>query len=136
MCTGNNTDYYVIVISFLKSEKSHPAGIQEFNPYLHRPISAPPPRLSTKLNSHSDKLRLTPNQTYEMRRLVGEITKSRGIQHTKKSPYFSDLFSRSSTPMQLAPRPPSAPRPNTAKQAGQRRLQLTHQNGRPRVRNY
>ena len=98
-------------------------------------MPAPPPRLSATLASHSDKLGLSEDQLYEMRKLVAEITKDKSVRENRaQSPYYkAGQWSRSSTPAPLAPRPPSAPKPHSSMPSQSRRLQLTHQNGRPKV---
>ena len=104
-------------VKLLQSQKLHPAGIQEFNPY--RTVPPPPPRLSTTLDMHFDKLSLSLDQISDMRHLVGKITRGKSIPpHRAKSPYEEELSSRYSTPV---PRPPSTPRPSTARNVKGRR---------------
>ena len=127
----------LLLLLCFQSQKSYPAGVQEFNPQtLHHPfhcLPAPPPRLSATLDSHSDKLGLSEDQLFEMRKLVTEITKDKSVRIRTQSPYKTGQWSRSSTPAPLAPRPPSAPKPHSSLPSQSRRLQLTHQNGRPKV---
>ena len=64
-----------------------------------------------------------------------DITKDKSVRIRAKSPYKPGQWSRSSTPAPLAPRPPSAPKPHSSMPSQSRRLQLTHQNSRPKVGN-
>ena len=101
----------------IQSQKLHPAGIQEFNPY--HTVPPPPPRLSATLDMHFDKLSLSSDQISDMRYLVGKITRGKSIPpHHAKSPYEEELSSRYSTPV---PQPPATPRPITARNVRGRR---------------
>lgn len=111
---------------FLQSQKRHPPGIQEFNPY--RSVPPPPPRLSTTLDMHFDQLSLSSDQIPDMRYLVGRISRGRTIPHPRaKSPYEEELASRFSSPV---PHPPSTPRPHTAASVRGRRSVIS---SRPNV---
>ena len=102
------------MLSSQQSQRCHPIGVQDFNPY--RRVPPPPPRLSKTFETHIDDLELSLDQISEVRHAVGKISRNRSIPPREDSPYAShSLVSRTSTPALYTPRPPSNPRPNTGK---------------------